>query len=151
MTHVKSAVIVLILSMLLSVLLTYAGMVTILQTARDNTKLALDSFVTHNSIQIYDSLKQGNEKTDSLEEDIFENEIFSLFSLDIRGITLYSVDEKGNISYYMTIPNVDFAYRNTLKLNASYTVTIPVRFAGKEVLDLQVPQKVTAYYNLKQQ
>lgn len=151
MTHVKSAVIVLILSMLLSVLLTYAGMVTILQTARDNTKLALDSFVTHNSIQIYDSLKQGNEETDILEENVFENEIFSLFSLDIQGDTLYSVDEKGNISYYMTIPNVDFAYANTLKLTASYTVTIPVRFAGKEITDLRIPQTVTAYYNLKQQ
>lgn len=150
MTHVKSAVIVLILSMLFSVILTYAGMVTILQTARDNTTLALDSFVTHNSIQIYDSLKQGNEETDSLEENIFENEIFSLFSLDIQGDTLYSVDEKGNMSYFMTIPNVDFAYANTLKLSASYIVTIPVRFAGKEITELQIPQAVTAYYNLKQ-
>jgi hypothetical protein len=149
LSHIKTAVIVLILAMTLSAIMTYASIMTIIQTASDNTKLALDSYVTHNSIEIYDSLKNGSDFTVSLEKNIFKDEILSVFSLDISGNMVYSTSKQGEILYKMTIPNVDFEYENTLKLGAAYDVIIPVTFAGNHLFDLQIPQKVTSYYNLK--
>jgi hypothetical protein len=149
MYHVKTVVIILIMAMMLSAILTYASMMTIIQTAKDNTKLALDSYVTHNSIEIYDSLKNGSDFTEDLNKNIFKNEILSVFSLDISGNMVYSTGEQGEILYKMTIPNVDFEYENTLKLGAVYDVMIPITFAGKHLFDLKIPQKVTSYYNLK--
>lgn len=149
MSHIKTAVIVLSLAMILSAVMTYSSIMTILQTARDNTKLALDSYVTHNSIEIYDSLKNGSDFTAFLEKNIFKDEILSVFSLDISGNMIYSTDKQGEIIYKMTIPNVDYEYVNTLKLGASYDVNIPMTFAGKYLFDLQIPQNVTSYYNFK--
>ena len=150
MAHVQTAVIFLILAMILSAILSYVSIITILGMARDRTKLALDSYVTINSTKIYDSLKNGSDFIDELENNLWKNEISSLFSLDISGNMLYSTSEQGEIIYNMTIPDVDFQYQNTLKLNATYVVTIPVTFSGNHLFDLQIPQKVTSYYSLKE-
>ncbi len=149
MSYVQTAIIILVVSMILSVILTYASIITILSTVRDKTKLALDSYVTINSTEIYNSLKNGSDFTDELEKKLWENQIYSLFSLDISGNMLYSTSEQGEITYYMTIPDVDFEYQNTLKLKATYVVTIPMTFAGNHLFDLQIPQMVTSYYSLK--
>jgi hypothetical protein len=149
MSHVQTAVIVLILAMILSVVLSYASMMAVLKTTRENTELALDSFVTQNSVYIYDSLKNGNDFTDILNKEIFLKQIISVYRLDISGNMIYSTDEDENLIYRMTVPNVDFEYENTLNLRVDYTVTIPVTFAGRHITDLTIQQKVTSRYNLK--
>lgn len=146
-SHIQTAVIVLVLSMILSAILSYAGMMTILKTARDNAELALDSFVTMNSVEIYDTLKNGGDYTDSLDEAVFQDQIFSIYQLEVSGDTLYARNEEGELIYTMAVPTVDFVFENTLKLRADYIVTIPVIFAGRHITDLQITQKVTSYYN----
>lgn len=149
MSHVQTAVIVLILAMALSVILSYASMMTILGMARDHTRLALDNYVTQNSILIYDSIKNGNNFTGELEKNMWKNEISRLFFLDIRENMLYATGEDGEIIYKMEFPNVEFEVKNTLKLKATYQINIPVTFAGRHFFDLTLPQKVTSTYTLK--
>ena len=148
-SHVKTAVLVLVFCMILSAVLTYAGMMTVIQTSRDTTTRVLDSFVTHNSTLIYDSLKNGHDFTTNLDTDFYKNLLSGEFSLDFYGNSIYALDEDGQIVYYMTNPNVTYDYTNTLKLKASYIVGIPVRFAGEIVTYLNVPITVHSYYNLK--
>lgn len=148
-SHVKTVVLVLIFAMIFSAVLTYASMMTVIQTSRDNTIRVLDSFVMHNSKEIYDSLKNGSDFSQSLDQVFYKSSLLSEFSLDNSGNIIYSKDEQGDIVYLMTNPNVSYDYNNTLKLKASYTIWIPVRFAGKLMTCLRIPITVRSYYSLK--
>ena len=148
-SHIKTAVIVLAVSMMLSAVLTYASLMTVVDITRDNTIRVLDSFVMHNSTEIYDSLKNGTDFTRTLDAVYYKNTLKSELSLDLSGDVLYCIDENGSTKWSMTNPTVTFDCSNTLKLKASYTVIIPVRFAGREITSLRLPQTVKSYYTLK--
>jgi hypothetical protein len=49
----------------------------------------------------------------------------------------------------MTNPYVTYKVDKALKLKASYTVIIPVDFAGRRLFDLHVPLTVTRSLTLK--
>lgn len=149
MSHVKTAVLVLIFCMIFSVVFMYWSAMTVIQTSRDNTTRVLDSFVMHNSIEIYNSLKNGNDFSESLDKVFYKSALSDEFSLDIYGNSMYSYGEDGKLIYYMTNPNVSYSYQNTLKLKASYTIAIPMRFAEKVVTYLRIPITVQSYYNPK--
>lgn len=150
MSHIKTAVLVLIFSMVFSIVLTYASMMTIVQTSRDNTIRVLDSFIMHNSKEIYSSLKNGNDFTEDINKIFYKSSLSDEFSLDIYGNSIYCIDEQGKLIYMMSNLDLDYDYSNTLKLNASYTIEIPVKFAGKTIIYFKMPITVRSYYNLKE-
>ena len=147
--YITACVITIVIAMIFSSVLFYANCMTIIQTTRDNTELVLESFIMHNAIEIYDSIKQGHDLTEYFDENIYFSEISSRFSLDFQENTLYSYNEKGEIIYKMTNPYVTYKVDKALKLKASYTVVIPVHFAGKRLFDLHVPLTVTRSLTLK--
>ena len=149
MSHVKTVVLVLIFAMIFSVVLTYASMMTIIQTSRDNTIRVLDSLVMHNSKEIYDSLKNGSDFSENLDEIYYKSMLSSEFSLDFSGNTIYSKDDEGNVIYKITNPCVSYDYDNTLKLKSTYDLSIPITFAGNYLFDLTITQKVVSYYKIK--
>ena len=102
-----------------------------------------------NSVLIYDSIKQGHDLTEYFDENQYISEISSRFSLDIHGNSLYNYDEEGELIYAMTNPYVTYKVDKALKLKASYTVMIPVRFAGEKLFYLRVPLTVTRSLTLK--
>ena len=141
----------LVTCMLLSLVLTYASVMTIIQTVQDNTERALDSFVTVNSRLIYKSLKNGSDFTESLNEFYYNVLLSEGLSLDLSGYNLYNKDGQGNVVFEIRNSKVRFDYTETLKLRASYEIAIPIRFAGKQITNLKIPQTVSSYYNLKGQ
>ncbi len=147
--YITACVITLVIVMILSAVLFYAQCMTILQTTRDNTELVLESFIMKNSILIYDSIKQGHDLTEYFGENDYFSELSSRFSLDIRGNALYNYGEEGNIIYAMTNPYVTYKVDKALKLKASYTVMIPVTFAGTRLFFLRIPLTVTRSLTLK--
>ena len=147
--YITACVITLVIVMILSAVLFYAQCMTILQTTRDNTELVLESFIMKNSILIYDSIKQGHDLTEYFDENDYFSELSSRFSLDIRGNALYNYGEEGNIIYAMTNPYVTYKVDKALKLKASYTVMIPVTFAGTRLFFLRIPLTVTRSLTLK--
>ena len=68
MTHIKTAIIVLITAMILSLALTYASLLSIVSSTKSNTERVLDSFVLENSTYVYDSIKNGHDFTSSIDE-----------------------------------------------------------------------------------
>ena len=58
-SYFTPVVVILIIAMILSVVLFYATTKSTIETTRDNTKRVLDSYVMKNSIDIYNSIKQG--------------------------------------------------------------------------------------------
>ena len=63
MSHIKTAVIVLVTAMILSLVLSYESIMTIVQTTKSNTERVLTSFVIENTTYIYSSIKNGNDFT----------------------------------------------------------------------------------------
>ena len=72
--YITACVITIVIAMIFSSVLFYANCMTIIQTTRDNTELVLESFIMHNAIEIYDSIKQGHDLTEYFDENIYFSE-----------------------------------------------------------------------------
>ncbi len=143
-------VITIVIAMILSAVLFYANCMTIIQTTRADTERVLESFIMKNSIEIYNSIKQGHDFTEDFDENFYISQTSSELSLDYSKNRLYNFGEDGEIVYSMTNPNVTYKVDKALKLKASYTVRIPVIFAGKKLFELEVPITVTKSLTLKE-
>jgi hypothetical protein len=149
-SYVYTCVVVLVLVMILSVVLFYASAMTVIETARDNTRRVLDSYVMKNSIEIYNSIKQGNDFTEAVEDSFYISSVSLELSLDFDGEYLYTVGEDGDVVYRMTPPDVSFRTDRTLQLQADYELELPVRFAGEIIYWFTVPVTVGSSLTLKQ-
>ena len=143
-------VITIVIAMILSAVLFYAQCMTIIQTTRADTERVLESFIMKNSIDIYNSIKQGHDFTEDFDENFYISQTSSELSLDSSKNRLYNYGADGEIVYSMTNPNVTYKVDKALKLKVSYTVMIPVIFAGEHIFDLEIPITVTRSLTLKE-
>ena len=148
-SYFTPCVVILVIAMILSVVLFYATTKSTIETTRDNTKRVLDSYVMKHSIDIYNSIKQGSDFTEDIENSFYISSVSSELSLDYGTGYLYTVDANGEIIYRMTNPNVTYRVDNTLKLEASYDLQMPVRFAGEIIYWFTVPITVGSSLTLK--
>ena len=148
-SYFTPCVVIHVIAMILSVVLFYATTKSTIETTRDNTKRVLDSYVMKHSIDIYSSIKQGSDFTEDIENSFYISSVSSELSLDYGTGYLYTVDANGEIIYRMTNPNVTYRVDNTLKLEASYDLQIPVRFAGEIIYWFTVPITVGSSLTLK--
>ena len=142
-------VITIVIAMILSAVLFYAQCMTIIQTTRADTERVLESFIMKNSIDIYNSIKQGHDFTEDFDENFYISQTSSELSLDSSKNRLYNYGADGEIVYSMTNPNVTYKVDKALKLKVSYTVMIPVTFAGRRLFYMRVPLTVTRSLTLK--
>ena len=70
-SYFQPVVVILVIAMILSVVFFYATTKSTIETTRDNTKRVLDSYVMKNSIEIYNSIKQGNDFTEAIENSFY--------------------------------------------------------------------------------
>ena len=78
--YVSTCVMIVVVCMLLSVFVTFAVAVNTVKTVERNSRVVLDSFVMQNSIEIYDSIKQGNNETNEI--DVYDS------MLTLKGLRL---------------------------------------------------------------
>jgi len=145
----QTAALVLVIAMLFALVLSYASFMTIISTTKDNTKRCLDSFVMQNSTLIYKAIKEGRNFTDNIDETLFIQGFEGELSVDFQNGLLYSVNDKGNVIFKMTSPDINFKVDNTLNLITTYNLMLPVDFAGRKLFDLIIPIEVEARYALK--
>jgi len=150
MSYITPCVITIVITMILSIVLFYTQCMTIIQTTISNTERVLDSFIMKNSIEIYQSIKQGHDFTETFDENYYISQTSAELSLDLKTNRLYNYNDDGSLLYSMTNPKVTFKTDKELKLNANYTLTIPVRFAGKYIFNLNIPITVTSSLTLKE-
>ncbi len=142
--YIMICVTVVILCMLLSVFVSFASAVNIVKQTERNSRVVLDSFVMQNAIDIYDSIKKGKDTITVIDADEYISEFCSFNSLDLRGNSLYCCDKDGNEQYRLTKPVLTFITEGELKLQADYTVIIPMYFAGLKVSEARVPMTVVS-------
>jgi len=149
MTHIKTAVIVLITAMILSLVITYASIMSVIRQTKGNAERMLDSFVIENSTLIYSSIKNGNDFTEYINSYDFINKFYLDCTLDNDGMFLYNKDDKGKLIYKLSNPDVSYTINNSLNLTCTLNVYFPMEFAGKKFTDLIIPIKVKTTYNLR--
>lgn len=149
MSYVETCAWILVLCMILTIVISYASMMVLIQTANNNTQRVLDSYLTQNSQLIYDSLKNGHDATYSLSQNIFISSLSDELALEYDGSILYYKTADGEVLYRTTNPRVAFEVQGRLKLQATYNIILPLYFAGQKITDIHIPQKVVSYYNLK--
>lgn len=143
-TYITPCVLIIVIATIFSGILTYASAISKVNIIRENSKIVLDSYITENAVEIYNSIKQGNDFTEALNEDKYRTSLKEFCTLDINGTKMYSYDSEGNERYSITAPELFFKTENELELQVGYTVYVPIRFMGVTVSTANVPVKVTS-------
>ncbi|MCQ2485544.1 MAG: hypothetical protein MJ168_09455 [Clostridia bacterium] len=140
--YVLICVFVLIIAMIFSVILTYSSVITFAKVQKTNTEIVFDSFVANNSIIIYQNIKQGNNATEGIDTNSFNQAVKDFCSLEESHGRYYSRDADGTEKFSMTKPQMGFIENEKLELYVTFTMSIPVRFAGHTVSVADVPIKI---------
>lgn len=147
--YIPICVAVVILCMLISIFVTFASAVNIIRQTERNSRVVLDSYVMKNSIEIYNSIKQGGDDTAALDADEYISDFSFFNSLDFRGNVLYCCDENGSELYRISKPTLSFVQDHHLKIQVQYKITIPLYFAGVKVTEVTVPLTVVSRFDEK--
>ena len=82
--YITPCVLIIIFVMIFSIIFTYSASISKVNLMRENTKVVLDSFVTQNSTEIYNSIKQGNDYTEAIDTEEFRTSLISFCKLEIE-------------------------------------------------------------------
>ena len=142
--YIVPCVFILIFAMIFTMIFTYSASISKVEMMRENTKVVLDSFVTQNSTEIYNSIKQGNDYTEVIDTEEFRTSLISFCTLEIENGMLYSNDADGKELYHITEPTLSFREVNELELVVNYTISISLWFAGHQFPSANIPIEVTS-------
>ncbi len=142
--YIVPCVFILIFAMIFAMIFTYSASISKVNLMRENTKVVLDSFLTQNSTEIYNSIKQGNDYTEVIDTEEFRTSLISFCTLEIKNGMLYSYDADGKELYNITEPVLSFREANELELVVNYTISIPLWFAGHQFPSANIPIEVTS-------
>ena len=147
--YITTCVMVVIICMLVAVFVTFTTAVSVVRITERNSKIVLDSYVMKNSILIYDSIKNGNDYTVDLDEDVYIDDLCDFCTFEKSGSFLYAYSSEGNLKYRISKPMVSFSTEGTLKVYARYTVYVPIDFAGVVISTAEIPITVESKFNEK--
>lgn len=147
--YIFPCVMIVVVCMILSIFIFFASAVSMVRITEENTKIVLDSYVMQNSIQIYNSIKQGNDYTEALDRNEYINALCNFCSLEKSGSFIYAYNDDGSLKYRTTLPVITFRKENTLKIQLDYTLYVPVWFDNKIVRYAIIPVTVDSSFNEK--
>ena len=90
--YIVPCVFILMFAMIFAMIFTYSASISKVNLMRENTKVVLDSFVTQNATEIYNSIKQGNDYTEVIDTEKFCTSLISFCTLETDNGLLYSID-----------------------------------------------------------
>ena len=147
--YIQACVMILILCMLIAVCLTFVTTVNTIRVVERNARIVLDSFVMENSIIIYDSIKNGHDFTEAVDVSQFRIKLADYNDLIKSGAYYYHYDPDGDLDYRISTPYLSMTQTNSLKIAASYTITIPIYFAGIQVTQVSIPVTIESKWTDK--
>ena len=133
--YILACIITVCVCMVLSVTVSFISAVTAVNQSKRDVRQALDGFVTHKSIEIYNGVKNYLELTETLDEDSFKN-ILSEYTGSQR-------------NYEIKDLKIEFRETDRLNYTVSYTLKAPVRFGNITTVYTNVPVKITGVFNFK--
>ncbi len=137
--YIFPCVMIVILCMIFSLLIYFVCTVSMIRATKENAEAVFDSYITENAIDIYNSIKQGNDYTEAIDNAEYVEELCRFCTFVRRGRFLYNYDDEGNVKFYITVPVITFVRENSLKVQLSYTMYVPIRFNGVRVQTAVIP------------
>lgn len=146
-SYVQICVLVLVLCFMLTVFLAVVYAVNSVRLMEKNAHTVLESYVMANAVEIYNSIKQGSDETSTLDSSKYIGELKDFCALHDQRPYLYHYGEDNRYDYYISQPTVSFSEIGKLRIQVSFTVYVPMYFAGVKVATAAVP--VTVRTNLE--
>ena len=137
--YVQICVLIIVICMILSVFVTFASAVNVVRLTERNSKTVLESYLMKNSIEIYDSIKQGNNDADSLNANVYITDLADFCTFVKVGNYYYHRDENGRTEYYISKPTVGFTETGKLRLYVSYNLYVPIYFDNVKISTAKIP------------
>ena len=137
--YVQVCILIIAICMILSVFITFASAVNVVRLTERNSKTVLESYLMKNSIEIYDSIKQGNNDADSLNANVYITDLADFCTFVKVGNYYYHRDENGRTEYYISKPTVGFTETGKLRLYVSYNLYVPIYFDNVKISTAKIP------------
>ena len=147
--YISVCVLIIILCMILSVLTEAVAAVNVVKMTERNARVVLDNFVMVNAIEIFDSIKNGNDDTESIDAQEYIDALAEFCTFEKSGGYMYALDSEKNEMYRISVPTVGFEDMNKLKIYSSFTLYYPLYFFGVHVTTAQIPVTVISKYTEK--
>lgn len=147
--YISVCVLIIILCMILSVLTEAVAAVNVVKMTERNARVVLDNYVMVNAIEIFDSIKNGNDDTESIDAQEYIDALAEFCTFEKRGGYMYASDSEGNEMYRISVPTLGFEDVNKLKIYSSFTLYYPLYFFGVHVTTAQIPVTVISKYTEK--
>ena len=148
-SYVKTVVLILVISMVFSVVLTYSSLMAMVAKTKEDTQRVLDSFIIENAEIIYGSVKNGNHQTTAAYSERLRVLLAEELGINKTGGTLHSKDGRGDIVFTYDDSVTSQIKSGVLELKTNFDLVFPVDFAGNKITDLRIPIEVKALYVVK--
>lgn len=143
-SYIYLCVIILFISLLLSVIILYMGLMAQVRVQKHNTKARLDGYVTESAVKAFNDLKQGENYANTFDWYSFENGVYKALGFeDDDEIYEYSNGTK------MTRPTVTVLNGEGFGIKIEYTAIYPINWNGKTYADMEIPVTIVSYFKGK--
>jgi len=147
--YISVCVLLIVICMILSVFITFASAVNVVKMTERNSRVVLDNLVMRGAIDVYDSIKKGNDENAVIDSQEYVDALCEFCTFEKAAHFLYHKDSNGKEDFRVTYPQVGYSVTKKLKIYASYTVYVPVYFCGIQVSTAEIPITVESKYTEK--
>ncbi len=155
--YIFTCFLIIILCMFIWLGMYFASIVGMIRTQRDTTKQVTDSYVTVQSIAIYDSVKNasnyGDDLTGDPETDIIARlgEYYTLVREGTDYVCYF--DNSSSVRFYISDFTVayptDATNGSALEMTCTYTLNVPWYFLGQKVMTVPISVTVNSIFTSK--
>lgn len=144
--YIWLCVIVVFISMLLSVLILYMGLLSQVQIQKREVKTKLDSVVSEYAAEMFDAIKQGAPSERYIDYDGLVRKTYAKLGFSSDTVTEYAYP---NGNCVMMRPQITALKGDGFGITVRYTVVFPIKWNGNTYQSLKVPITVSSYYKFK--
>ena len=144
-TYIYLCVLILVISMLLSVLILYMGLLSQVQIQKRDMKHKLDGYISDYATIAFNAVKQGEAYEIYVDYENLANGCLPSLGFT-QSDSVYRYDN-GNCT--LVEPEVKVLRGEGFGITLHYTAVFPIVWNGKTYGDLSIPVTVSSYYKIK--
>lgn len=144
-TYIYLCVLILVISMLLSVLILYMGLLSQVQIQKRDMKHKLDGYISDYTTVAFNAVKQGEAYEIYVDYENLANGCLPSLGFT-QSDSVYRYDN-GNCT--LVEPEVKVLRGEGFGITLHYTAVFPIVWNGKTYGDLSIPVTVSSYYKIK--
>lgn len=144
-TYIYLCVLILVISMLLSVLILYMGLLSQVQIQKRDMKHKLDGYISDYATIAFNAVKQGEAYEIYVDYENLANGCLPSLGFT-QSDSVYRYDN-GNCT--LIGPEVKVLRGEGFGITLHYTAVFPIVWNGKTYGDLSIPVTVSSYYKIK--